>query len=729
MTWRIFGVLCMACVLTLSAAAQGQQQKIRVLFVGGDWKSQLPEFNGTAMRGYFVRDAVEKAAPGRFEFTLWTSYEFLQYGDSQTLGQFDVLMVGDIMGQSVTPRLVKAMDEYVRAGGGFWYCDNHKAFSFYAVEKSFDSVLPIAVRPFRPYEPGVSQPQVSGEVKVVAESADHPVLKGLDLASAPPLTSARYGDLHENASVIAKAGSGEPIWVVREVGRGRTLWTGGVFSSDESSAKFATWPQIGQFYAQGLAWLAENAPANHQPLAKVTADGTLTVSLKKTGPELTSKHFGIHGQETARGARPMTGADLELYKALNLDGTFARTSAYMGIKRKQDGRPQEMLDDGTDLTQFDPDKYDWEPADAVVADLKRINAEALFLYWVPWKRTDWELLDPARWTKYFAASIEHVNGTPGRDYQQNFRYFEIMNEPELGPSANMSHDDVMKRFFAFINHTTTKLSERYPGMLFGVGGFYEYSYLQRVMEACGKNLAWISRHPYGHTGEAVFQLHDEYAAYADSLGLTDLKFIISEWDFWVYGEPAFDYIMQRWKPLAERADRVVGTLHYRWREYLEGGYVFGVHGEHDPSEGRPYGVLPAEWPNPGRNKPITYRYNAFWAMRHARGQQHEVTLDIPALKVGEAQRAWAIATSNAEQFNIVIYYGYPQPDLEKKQEVQAIKLHVRSAIPEQVKGRTLVISRADARQTIELPPQQVDGDQIDLVLDLPAQTAISLTLR
>ena len=34
------------------------------------------------------------------------------------------------------------------------------------------------------------------------------------------------------------------------------------------------------------------------------------------------------------------------------------------------------------------------------------------------------------------------------------------------------------------------------------------------MDRCGKNLYWISRHPYGQTGEAVFALQDRYLACA-----------------------------------------------------------------------------------------------------------------------------------------------------------------------------------------------------------------------
>ena len=141
--------------------AAAADKPIRVLFVGGDWKAQLPNYQGkTPLRGFFVRDEVQKAAPGQFEFTLWTSYEFLQYGEPSSLSKFDVIVAGDVMGQSVMPRLVRATapDWPVEHGGGFLYCDNHKAFSFNTKELSFDSVLPIDVEPFRPADPALSQP-------------------------------------------------------------------------------------------------------------------------------------------------------------------------------------------------------------------------------------------------------------------------------------------------------------------------------------------------------------------------------------------------------------------------------------------------------------------------------------------------------------------------------------------------------------------------------------------
>lgn len=128
--------LWLGLVLWHAGPAAGEEP-IRVLFVGGDWKAQLPNYQGQRpLRGYFVRDEVNKAAPGRFDFTLWTSYELLQYGEPASLGKFDVIVAGDVMGQSVLPRLVRAMDDFVQRGGGFLYCDNHKAFSFNTKESA-----------------------------------------------------------------------------------------------------------------------------------------------------------------------------------------------------------------------------------------------------------------------------------------------------------------------------------------------------------------------------------------------------------------------------------------------------------------------------------------------------------------------------------------------------------------------------------------------------------------
>ena len=186
-------VLCVVALSALLAAAgqpaQAAPRPLRVLFVGGDWKAQLPNYQGkTPMRGYFVRQELEKAAPGRFILTLVTSYEFLQYGDPASLKKYDVIVAGDVMGQSVMPHLVRGLKEFVEGGGGFLYCDNHKAFSFNTRELSFDDVLPIEMVPFRPYDPEGTQPVCSEDkLTVHVAAANHPTMRGLNwpCAAAP----------------------------------------------------------------------------------------------------------------------------------------------------------------------------------------------------------------------------------------------------------------------------------------------------------------------------------------------------------------------------------------------------------------------------------------------------------------------------------------------------------------------------------------------------------------
>ncbi len=103
----------------------------------------------------------------------------LQYGEPASLGKFDVIVVGDIMGQSVLPRLVRALEDFVEHGGGFLYCDNHKAFSFNTKELSFAGVLPIEVVPFRPYDEPPGQPICGDKPLNISPAApDHPVLRG-----------------------------------------------------------------------------------------------------------------------------------------------------------------------------------------------------------------------------------------------------------------------------------------------------------------------------------------------------------------------------------------------------------------------------------------------------------------------------------------------------------------------------------------------------------------------
>jgi uncharacterized membrane protein len=717
---RMWLFLLAFCVFQVSTAAAAQPV-IRVLFVGGDWKSQLPNYQGhIPLRGYFVREVVDKASPGEFQFTLWTSYEFLQYGDTETFKQFDVIVVGDVMGESITPRLAAGMEAFVKGGGGALFCDNHKAFSCETRERSFDAVMPVQFIPFRPFgpEPGepalqmLSAPQGGAGplLKVTVKEPNHPVFSGLDLADAPPLNGAHIVPPKAGATVLATTPAGAPLWVAGTTGAGRVLWTGGFFANDELSEQFAQWPKIGQLYVQIFRWLAEPAHYPRVDFSSAVASGTLTVDLTKPGPAISAKHFSIHGSYEAA-----TGSDAEkkLYADLKLDGAFQRTDDAAIIKRAGDT----FVDDGSDLRldSIDWTKYDRKKLLAALDQIAAVHGDPIGLHWMPWPHQP--MPDPKVYAKYYLAALLTANGQAGsNDYKPRMQYFEPGNEPNL--------TNTMQQYIDFLNYTAGVIHQKFPGVKVGCMGSYEWPYLFKVIDGAGKSIDWISRHPYGRTGESIMDSQDVYLNYAKSHGCPDLKCIITEWDFWIYGQPAFDYIMQRWKPLADRADTCLGSLQYRWTEYEEGGYVFGVVGKFNQR----YGELPPEWPNPGIDKPITYRYNGYWIMRDCRGGQFATELKIPDLKGSASPRAYAIATATDKQYNIVVYAGAAYCSTSTEKRFDSLKLHIHSAIPSQVKGRTLVISRADDKD-LSSSTVQIIGDAIDTDVELRACTAVSLTVR
>ena len=508
--------LVLAVWLAAMAEIQAAGQPLRVLFVGGDWKSQLPNYRGTTpLRGHFVKQEVDKAAPGRFAFTLWTSYEFLQYGDAESLRRFDVVVVGDTMGQSVMPRSGPRLTAFVAGGGGFLYCDNHKAFSFNTRELSFDEVLPIEVVPFRPYDDG-SQPICSEKpLAVKPAAAGHPVMRGLDWAAAPPLRAARYGKLKPGATVLARSPGGKDIWVAGEKGRGRTIWLGGVLANDELSEDFAKWPSFGKFYAQLLAWLGEKSTYARPGLAMATAGGSLRVDPARPGSGGHRRPLRHPRPGIERPRRRHAGRRPGLVPGIEPAGHVCpdRRGLARRLRGQGEGRPVRLRRRRHGPHPLRCGEIRFQALRRRAGRLPPHRRAAHHAGLVPVVRPNWP--EPQRYTKYFAAFLEHANGRPGTPaYRPRVGYFEIMNEPSLHPAA-----ETLPRYADFFNYSTGALRQRFPQVKFGCGGFFEWSYIQRVMDRCGKNLDWISRHPYGHTGEAVFYLQDQYAAHAKSKGL------------------------------------------------------------------------------------------------------------------------------------------------------------------------------------------------------------------
>jgi hypothetical protein len=71
----------------------------------------------------------------------------------------------------------------------------------------------------------------------------------------------------------------------------------------------------------------------------------------------------------------------------------------------------------------------------------------------------------------------------------------------------------------------------------------------------------------------------------------------------------------------------------------------------------------------------------------------------------------------------------PYENREQGTSYGKLKVHIRAPIPPQVRGRTLVIARADHKTIREEPARTVPGDMLDLEVEIPSQAGVSLTIK
>jgi hypothetical protein len=195
---------------SLAATAGAQARKIKVLLSTGDWKTQ-PWYQDVVMktkdgkpsiyRGRYIIQEVEKAAPGRFEFTDVPNYIAQEYIDPAYLSQFDVMLLGDIM-PHFPLAWQKAVNRFVSDGGGLIYCANHKwgvgvKHRGEPLEDCLPSLWPT------PDEKGHYSSQ-TGDVNFLplVSAASHPAIQGLDWPSAPPLHYNFNAPVRKEATVL-----------------------------------------------------------------------------------------------------------------------------------------------------------------------------------------------------------------------------------------------------------------------------------------------------------------------------------------------------------------------------------------------------------------------------------------------------------------------------------------------------------------------------------------------
>jgi len=204
--WTLLPLILLAAI----APAHAAQRPIRVLMTTGDWKNQ-PWYQDLWMRdkagkpriyrGRFIEKKVNEAAPGRFQFTHVPNYIAQQYLDADYLGQFDVLLVGDIM-VHLSETFQTAVRDFVRNGGGLIYCANHKwGIGMKVKGQPFEDVLP-TVWPDRDAKGDFRGWLDHRDFAPVVTAPGHPAIRGLGWDGAPPLGAAVNMPARKGATVL-----------------------------------------------------------------------------------------------------------------------------------------------------------------------------------------------------------------------------------------------------------------------------------------------------------------------------------------------------------------------------------------------------------------------------------------------------------------------------------------------------------------------------------------------
>ena len=433
---------------------------------------------------------------------------------------------------------------------------------------------------------------------------------------------------------------------------------------------------------------------------------------------LSAKYFSIHASHDDPNLTPFNDEARKNFDALNLKGGFSRMGHVMEIETKNDN---------DDPNTFNWAAYDFGNLDKQLAAIKAMHLDPIVLFemnygnpkWL-WEdmKSKWSSATPqsaAEMAELVAALVEHANGGKGKDlnYKLNVKYIELGNEPDF-------NNKTIPGYARLLKVVATRIHRDYPGVQIGTFGGYETPYLKPFLEAVNPDLDWVSRHPYGWTGEMLFLAQDEIAVFQKEKGLRPIPFIITEWDFWIQGREKFDYMMLRNFEAVQRTN-LLGTLHYRLGQYAEPVYLFGV-------------LWAGNGPGAGaKGTPMHDAYDAFWLFRDFRGNRAQA--EVASLVEGLASHIHAAAARDGDTVNAVLYYdwgtGGGYADASTGRKYPRVKTTLRLTLPPVNRARTMTISRATGEgfETVDTPTVVKAGAKVvetELVID--SLTGYSVTV-
>ncbi len=245
----------------------------RVLIAGESWVSESTHYKGfdsfTSVTFHTgvgpLRDALESEG---IEVVYMPAHEVPESFpmDVEALSAYDVVVLSDIGANSIlihpdtwlqgktTPNRLKALAEWVRAGGGLMMAGGYLSFQGFEGKAMFrgtavDEVLPSIIDP---WDDRIETPE--GVLPAVVDAA-HPILEGVT-GEWPALLGYNRFALKDDATLLALVGA-DPLLAIRAVGEGRTLVWASDIGPHWCPDPFVEWPGYTRLFSQAMRWLSK----------------------------------------------------------------------------------------------------------------------------------------------------------------------------------------------------------------------------------------------------------------------------------------------------------------------------------------------------------------------------------------------------------------------------------------------------------------------------------------
>ena len=195
-----------------------------------------------------------------------------------------------------------------------------------------------------------------------------------------------------------------------------------------------------------------------------------------------------------------------------------------------------------DADESDPANYFFEHTDQLLLAIDRLGAKPIYRLGESidhsiFKRYARPPKDFEKWTRICVNIIRHYNEGWAGGFTLGISYWEIWNEPDLGPKMWTGTLEAFNDFYAT---AARELKKRFPHLKFGGPGHCAFGEekVKAFAENCAKHgapLDFYSFHYYSPSDTELLQMALDARRWLDESGFPDTEIHLNEWHYNPYG--------------------------------------------------------------------------------------------------------------------------------------------------------------------------------------------------